>query len=100
MYEAQVEIYSDRTNAVVLRHPGRKHPGVLVQGDTLFSLFQDADAACAAARGTLAPDVHATLTELRDALLVYLDHYKTVLGEHGMALPFNESSTTVAQGMA
>jgi len=30
-----VEIYSDQANAAVIRHPSRKFPGVLVQGDTL-----------------------------------------------------------------
>jgi len=90
MYEAQVEIYSDRTNAVVLRHPGRKHPGVLVQGDTLFNLFQQADVICEAVRGGLPADAQRDLVELRDTLLAYLDHYRTVLGEHGMEPPFHE----------
>lgn len=91
MYEECVEIYSDRTNAVVLRHHGRKHPGVLVQGDALFMMFQCADAACEAARGVLPSEAQDELTDLRDTLLAYLDHYKTVLGEHGMAMPFPES---------
>jgi len=30
-----IEIYSDKSNAAVLRHPGRKFSGLLVQGDTL-----------------------------------------------------------------
>lgn len=91
MYEERVEIYSDRTNAVVLRHHGRKHPGVLVQGDALFMMFQCADAACEAARGVFPSEAQDELTDLRDTLLAYLDHYKTVLGEHGMAMPFPES---------
>jgi hypothetical protein len=33
-----VEIYSDASNAAILRHPGRRFPGVLVQGDTLHSI--------------------------------------------------------------
>lgn len=92
MYEERVEIYSDRTNAVVLRHHGRKHPGVLVQGDALFTLFQHADAACEAARGVLPADAQHGLTDLRDTLLAYLDHYRTVLGEHRVELPFHEST--------
>lgn len=90
MYEERVEIYSDRTNAVVLRHQGRKHPGILVQGDTLFTLFQRADAACEAARGVLPSNAYDELTGLRDTLLTYLDHYRTVLGEHGLVPPFHE----------
>ncbi|WP_425506589.1 DUF6959 family protein [Sphingomonas kyeonggiensis] len=33
-----IEIYSDATNAAVMRHPGRQFPGMLIQGDTLYSL--------------------------------------------------------------
>src|SRR5262245_1747536 len=38
MHVEQVEIYSDVSNAAVMRHPGRRFPGVLVQGDTLYTL--------------------------------------------------------------
>lgn len=31
-----VEIYSDATNAAVMRHPGRHVPGFLIQGDSLY----------------------------------------------------------------
>ena len=42
MRSESVEIYSDTTNAAVLRHPGKKFPGVLVQGDTLYTMCQAA----------------------------------------------------------
>lgn len=41
-----VEIFSDLTNAAVMRHPNRHFPGVLVQGDSLYVLCQKADQAC------------------------------------------------------
>lgn len=47
MHTADVEIYSDQTNAAVLRHPGRRFPGLLVQGDSLYALCVQADDACA-----------------------------------------------------
>ena len=49
-----VEIYSDESNRAILRHPGRKFPGLLIQGDSLYSLCKKADAACASAKS--APD--------------------------------------------
>jgi hypothetical protein len=91
MYRETVEIYSDRTNAVVLRHPSRKLPGVLVQGDSLYALFQHADELCASGKSALAEDAYQALTELRDGLLAYLDHYKTVLDEHKLPMPFGEA---------
>lgn len=86
MYRETVEIYSDRTNAVVLRHPSRKFPGVLVPGDLLYAFFQQADEACTA--GKLPEAACRSMTELRNGLLAYLDHYKTVLGEHGIPIPY------------
>jgi hypothetical protein len=83
-----VEILSDRTNAAVMRHPGRKYPGLLVQGDTLHSLCQRADAACRDIGRSSAAFGEAN--DLRNALQSLLSHYKSVLEEHGIPLPFSE----------
>ncbi|NIX76544.1 DUF6959 family protein [Microvirga terricola] len=83
-----VEIFSDRTNAAVMRHPGRAFPGVLVQGDSLHILCQQADAACKEI-GRDAPG-YEDLNDLRDTLRSYLNHYKATLAEYGMKLPFYE----------
>lgn len=81
-----VEIYSDQPNAAVMRHPGRRFPGILVQGDTLNSLCAIADSACRdAGRGSPAFD---ELNELRNALQGLLAHYKAVLAEHDLPTPF------------
>jgi hypothetical protein len=92
MHIEKVEIYSDATNQAVMRHPGRRFPGVLVQGDTLYSLCQHADSVSANARSCLDADSFQELNELRNALWGFLAHYKTVLGEHGIPLPFSEIS--------
>jgi hypothetical protein len=42
MHIEPVEIYSDASNAAVMRHPGRRFPGVLLQGDTLSILVRQA----------------------------------------------------------
>jgi len=84
MRTESVEIYSDETNDAVMRHPGRKFPGVLIQGDTLYSLFVLADEAFAKA------GFNEQLNHLRTALQDLLLHYKIVLGEHEIRLPFSE----------
>lgn len=86
-----IEIYSDQTNAVILRHPTRKFPGFLVQGDTLYSLCRQAEDVCSGAKGSLRPDAYKELNELRNRLWSMLNHYKSVLGEHQIQLPFSES---------
>ncbi|HKU63479.1 MAG TPA: hypothetical protein VJQ06_00335 [Rhizomicrobium sp.] len=86
----QVEIYSDTTNRAILRHPGRKFPGILIQGDTLHGLCREADEACEGARASLDDENYSALNELRNALWDYLAHYKNVLIEHDIELPFND----------
>ncbi|MGL4489790.1 MAG: DUF6959 family protein [Rhizobiaceae bacterium] len=84
-----VEIYSDQTNAAIMRHPGRRFPGVLVQGDTLYGMCLKADDVC----GNLGRESHsfAEANELRNSLWAYLNHYKATLAAHEIKLPFNET---------
>jgi hypothetical protein len=83
-----IEIYSDETNAVIMRHPGRKFPGFLFQGDTLYSLCAKADVACAViGRGAEGFD---QANELRNSLWSALNHYKATLVAHNIRMPFSE----------
>lgn len=90
MRKDTVEILSDATNAAVMRHPGRKFPGVLVQGDTLYSLCRRADFACSRAKARMDEEDFRELNEVRNALWSLLTHYKSVLAEHQLELPFSE----------
>jgi hypothetical protein len=85
-----IEIYSDQTSAAILRHPGRKFPGVLVPGDSLYALCVQADEACADTQRRVGSDAYEELNDLRNKMWGYLNHYKSVLGEHGIPWPFNE----------
>jgi hypothetical protein len=91
MHLENVEIYSDATNNAVLRHPGRRFPGVLIQGDTLYAMCAAADRVCSKAREQLDQASYQEMNELRNGLWARLNHYKTVLAEHEIALPFSES---------
>ena len=85
-----LEIYSDATNAAVIRHPNRKFPGVLLQGDTLYGLFRRTEEILLASKGRLESDEAEELQDLRDHLAELVSHYKRVLLEHNMPLPFFE----------
>jgi hypothetical protein len=93
MHAESVEIYSDATNGAVMRHPGRNFPGVLLQGDTLHTLCVAADAACEEARDVMSDEGFQRLNDLRRHLRSLLNHYKMVLSEHKLRLPFSESPT-------
>jgi hypothetical protein len=92
MHIASVEIYSDQTNAAIMRHPNRHFPGVLIQGDSLHILCRQADEACASAKSNLDSDAYDGLNELRNTLWGYLNHYKVILGEHQIGLPFSDDA--------
>lgn len=81
-----VEIYSDAVNGAIMRHPGRRFPGMLIQGDTLHSLSQMAAGAFAAAEPE--SDQWYDLKELVEGLQSRVDFYSQVLREHGLDFPF------------
>ena len=84
-----VEIYSDATNAAVMRHPNRRFPGLLIEGDTLHNLSRMA--ARALARAEPGSDLREELVEMAEDLQARVRFYKSVLIEHGLELPFYES---------
>lgn len=88
MRTESVEIFSDATNAAVMRHPGRRFPGILVQGDSLHILCKEADRACEMV-GHGSPGFEE-VKDLRNTLWEYLNHYKVTLTEHSMKLPFSD----------
>ncbi|UPT63302.1 MAG: hypothetical protein M0D54_01665 [Hyphomonadaceae bacterium JAD_PAG50586_4] len=85
-----VEIYSDASNQAILRHPGRRFPGVLIQGDTLKILHAEVAGALREVGDGLSEDARLDLEHVRDFLGGCLEHYRAVLGEHDMELPFAE----------
>ena len=92
MRTESVEIYSDKTNMAVLRHPGRKFPGVLIQGDDLFALCLSADAACSGIDRS--EPGYAELNRLRNILWTQLNHYKNVMDAHEISMPFADVGGT------
>jgi hypothetical protein len=82
----QVETYSDASNAAILRHPGRRFPGVLIQGDTLRTLLIQVQEVHQAG-GALDDDSRDGLRELVERLQALLHHYNETLTAHGLDLP-------------
>ncbi len=91
MNKQEVEIYSDTSNYAIMKHPGRKFPGSLIQGDSLYILCQCVDHISDSMKAKDYEEAYEELSELRSMLRGRLDHYKKVLGEHDMSLPFSES---------
>ena len=92
MKKETVEIYSGSTNQAVMKHPDRHYPGVLFQGDTLYSICSSMDDACKALREKDIEEAFDEMNEIRNMMWEKLNHYKVVLGEHDIDLPFNQTS--------
>jgi hypothetical protein len=90
MHIESVEIYSDASNAAIMRHPGRRFPGVLVQGDTLRILVGQA-ASVVERSGRLSRDARDELNDLLEKLQDLLGHYEETLLKHGLDLPYHRT---------
>ena len=66
---------------VVAHHEGREFPGLLIQGDTLFTWLQTA-------RDARVNDDVGALDDLIETLEGYLDVYERVLLENSMRAPY------------
>ena len=87
MHIEPVEIFSDASNAAILRHPGRSFPGCLIQGDSLSNLVSSL-AVVQSEANCLGEDAASEPAEVVERLSYLLEHYKAVLQSHSFALPF------------
>lgn len=88
MERIEAELFTDGGNDAVVRLPGRRFPGVLVQGDSLHILRSDvAEVVEACERGDLdeARDSAGLLLANLDALLA---RYEAALNEHEIPRPY------------
>jgi hypothetical protein len=88
MKKEQVEILSSASNLAVMRAPGRNYPGSLIQGDSLYSLFQLAIEAKTELKNSNIGASHEALEEIIELLDSRLSHYESVLEAHGIELPY------------
>ena len=93
MRNEEVEIFSDGPESPILRHPKRKYPGVLIQGDSLHNLTTMADTACFAIEDGDTERALNLVNELSDILRVHLLDYRKVITEHGIPLPYQMRQT-------
>jgi class 3 adenylate cyclase len=84
-------VFSTASNAAVVRVPGRRFPGVVIQGDSLSILQADVRQARALAREDsqeARQELADVLMDLEEKLSGYLAVYEQTLRAHGMALPY------------
>jgi hypothetical protein len=88
MKKIEVESLSSSTNSAVVRLPGRNFPGLVLQGDSLKILMDEAHEVARLSKHTNISELIDTADHLAQVLGEYLRHYEESLKEHGEALPY------------
>jgi hypothetical protein len=88
MPDENIEILSQTINRPVLRMPGRKFPGILLQGDTLASLFALSRMISERAKNQADVELAELAQELQEELSGILYEYEQVLKANKIPLPY------------
>ena len=91
MKKIEVELFANIVNNVVIRTPGRKFPGVVIQGDSLSILYSLAEEVCRLAHDTQSEELQDAACELADLLANRLQIYEDVLAQNNIKLPYNRT---------
>ncbi len=84
MARIEVNLLTDGGNNAVIHMPGRKFPGVLVQGDALNALAQRVTLALA---GCLGEEAHDAIAGVAADLHAMLTRYEQAVQAEGLRLP-------------
>jgi hypothetical protein len=71
-----------------MRHPGRRFPGVLLQGDTLHIMHAAVSGVLQNGAKSLDDDDRIELEHVVNQLGGLLAHYEQILTEHGIGKPW------------
>ena len=89
MRKQEIEVFSDAVNAPVMRHPGRRFPGSLIQGDSLSVLWGLARSIRDRVAGHSDEQLVGDAEELFELIHARLLGYQATLEDAGMELPYS-----------
>jgi type VI protein secretion system component VasF len=90
MKQIQIDLLSETINCPVVQMPGRKYPGVILQGDSLRILLDSADEVQHLCNSVPNPDLSAAIASLREKLADYVAGYEHAMEEAGRELPYSK----------
>jgi uncharacterized protein DUF6959 len=91
----QLEMWSEQVNSAVVRVPGRRFPGVVIQGDSLSILFDLAMYVTEHLPRSADPELSGAAEELAEKLFHHVRNYESVLGARGVSLPYARNAGRV-----
>lgn len=88
MERVEAELFTDGDNDAVVRMPGRRFPGVVVQGDSFYILRGDVAEVAAACERVDLDEARESVGLLLANLDALLARYEAALGEHEIPRPY------------
>ena len=88
MTKCEVEVLSNAVNAVVLRLPERRFPGIVIQGDSLKILADSAREVAMLSQDAGNQAIDEAIAEVVRTLDAYLRVYETALANENCELPY------------
>lgn len=96
MKTIEVECYSDESNYVIVRTPGRNFPGMVVQGDALRSLLRTIQRAESLLTSGNSQEALAELEDIKTVLNERCSYYERVLEREGFGLPYPDGIRNIS----
>jgi len=88
MKSMQVDVLSEVSNCPVVQMPGRRYPGIVIQGDTLRTLLADVEDVAVLCGDVGKPELSDAVTGIKEALIGYVRVYEEAMKEAGRSLPY------------
>jgi Family of unknown function (DUF6959) len=88
MTKMEIESLSDEVNAAVIRLPGRQFPGLVLQGDSLKILLNEAQEVARLSRSASVSELADAADNLVELLGRYVRCYEEALKSHREPLPY------------
>jgi len=95
METKSIEVYSELNNSSVVRMPERQYPGVVIQGDSLFSLFSDSIDLLEELKEKPDSEAFHAAYSVAERLEGHLRHYIEVCEKHGIKWAFNRKKSVL-----
>ena len=86
----ELEVYSHACNSCIIKMPERRFPGVLIQGDSLSTLYHNVLELVNELEGKVEEETFLQALEIAESLECHLDNYIKTLKNHNIELPFSK----------
>jgi len=91
MAELSAPILAEVPNSGIVQLPGRRFPGIVIQGDSLSSMFDQLASALSHAKHRRDQEAYYATFEVASRLQELLVAYENTLGAVGSSLPYSVS---------